>query len=156
MSRSLGKSLPPKLYEQLRHDNAKRENTAIFLVVRDDDGFPHAALLSPYQVVAPGPEMVYVGIHGGSRTEGYLRKWNIATLIVQVAPAVFYIKCRSNKTIEWEHQKDRLYSLEISDVLEDYSESAPFISELRFSERNVMAHYSEVFENIRKYAAEDP
>ena len=156
MSKSLGRSLPPKLYEQLRHDNPKRQNTAIFLVVRDDDGFPHAALLSPYQVVAPGPGRVYVGIHGGSRTEGYLRKSSIATLIVQVEPAVYYIKCSATMAMEWEHPKDRLYRLEVSNVLEDYSESAPFISELRFSERNVIAPYSEEFENIRRYASENP
>ncbi len=156
MSKSLGKNLPPALYEQLRHDNPNRQNTAIFLVVRDDDGFPHAALLSPYQVVAPRPDRVYVGIHMGTKTEGYLQKQNIATLIVQVKPAVFYIKCRTAKTSEWDHPKDRLYNLEVSDVLEDYSESAPFVSELRFSETNTIAPYSEEFENIRKYASENP
>lgn len=153
MSRSLGNSLPPELHGTLSHNNSSRQNLAIFLVVSDDDDYPHVALLSPYQVVASNPAEVYIGIHAGTRTEGFLQKRNKALLIIQAGPAVVYAKCVTSRIKDWEDTKDALYSASFFDVLEDYSESAPFVSQLSFLEKNVMAYYSAEFGKLSKYVS---
>lgn len=154
MSRSLGKSLPKEAFEFLKHDNPDRENVAILLAVRDDDDYPHMALFSPFQVVASTPDRFYVAIHVGSRTEGFMEKWKNVTLVLQVLPSVYYIKCRVTKVEDWEDPVDELYQAEISDVLVDYSDTAPFVSLLAFDVKMVLPSYSEEFGYIRKYASE--
>ncbi len=154
MSRSLGKELPDELYGYLEDKNPERENVAIFVVVRDDDDRPHVALLSPYQVVAPNRHRIYAAIHVGSRTENFMDKWKNVTLIFQLMPAVFYIKCRMEKVSEWEDPVDELYSAEIIDVLKDYSATAPFTSDLRFDPKVVRESYEEEFHLISKFASE--
>lgn len=154
MSRSLGKSLPTDVFEFLKYDNPDRKNVAIFLAVRDDGDYPHVALFSPFQVVASSPDRFYVAIHVGSRTEGFMEKWKNVTLILQILPAAYYIKCKMTKVKDWDDPVDELYLAEISDVLVDYSDTAPFVSVLAFDVKIVLPSYSEEFEYIRKYASE--
>lgn len=142
------------MFEFLSHENSKRKNVAIFLAVRDDDDFPHIALFSPFQIVASNPDKFYIGIHIGSRTEGFLEKWKKVTMILQVQPAVFYVKCNVTKAHGWDDPVDELYVAEITDVLEDYSDTAPFLSELTFDVKTVLPLYSEEFEFIRNYILE--
>lgn len=156
MSRSLGKSLPEEVYELLKQDNPDRKNTVILLAVRDDDDCPHMALLSPFQVVASTPDRFLVAIHIGSRTESFMEKWTNVTLVIQVLPAVFYVKCKMTKVDDWEDPVDELYRAEISDVLVDSSDTAPFLSALTFDAKVVLPSYSEEFGYIRKYAIEHP
>ena len=42
------------------------------------------------------------------------------------------------------------------EILEDYSDKAPFVSELRFDETNTFGPYSEGFGRIREIAEKDP
>ena len=154
MSKSLGKQLPPKVFDLLSYANKERKNLAIFLLVRDEEDYPHVALFSPFQVVASGPGTVYVGIHTGSRTQGFIKKWRKVTLVIQGEPEIYYVNCNASEVLDWSDPVDELYRLESTEALEDYSDTAPFTSELKFDAANVLPFYSEEFEYISKYAEE--
>lgn len=153
MSTSYGNTLPGKFIEALGAENAERRNSAIFILSSDREGFPHVALLSPYQVVASGAGKLLIAVHEGTRTQQYLEDSMKATIIVQLEPAVEYVKCRLEKVHDWNPGTgEALYAASIHEVLEDYSDKAPFVSELLFDQNNIFTQYSAGFQNIRKYA----
>lgn len=152
MSTSFGNKLPPRVLGSLHHDNTERENSAIFLLTSDDSGVPHVALLSPFQVVTTSPKTFMVSVHKGTRSQKFLEKQKKGTLIIQMQPAVDYVKFRVEEAAGWSSARDEiLYSATPLDVLEDYSDKAPFISELRFDSKEILEDYTAGFQEIRRY-----
>lgn len=151
MSVSLGKVLTSKALDLLHYDNTERRNSAILILTVDRGHFPHVALLSPYQVVAASPHRLYLAVHRGTHTHGLLGKEMRTTLVIQVEPAVEYIKCNLQAAKDWEHNTDDLYLASPSDILEDYSEKAPFLSELRFDTKRIYDAYRTEFNDITSY-----
>lgn len=152
MSTSHGRMLPDKLLKSLHSENARRENSAIFFLTVDESGLPHVALLSPFQVVSDKPDRFYLAVHRGTRSQQFLQKEGQGTLIVQLQPAVFYIKFRATESKGWESIMDNvLYTAEPLEVLEDSSEKVPFVSELRFDSGEILDIYTAAFREISEY-----
>lgn len=152
MSKSLGNSLPARALDYLHVGNAARDNTVIFLLTSDPSGFPHVALLSPFQVVTTSDREFMLAVHKGTKSQHYLEENRKATLIVQASPSVDYIKFQATRVEGWVSKKDEiLYRAEPVDVLEDYSDMAPYVSQLKFDPRKILEDYSAGFEEIKKY-----
>ncbi len=152
MSKSLGNTLPARALDYLHVGNGNRDNTVIFLITSDPSGFPHVALLSPFQVVAVSESEFLIAVHKGTRSEHYLGENRKATLIIQDKPSVDYIKFQAERVEGWVSGKDEnLYRAMPIDVLEDYSDLAPYVSQLKFEPREILEDYSAGFEEIKKY-----
>jgi hypothetical protein len=152
MSTSFGSQLPLKIVEMFTYKNNKRENSAVFLITVDHDETPHVALLSPYQVVVVDESKLLIAVQRGTRSQMYLHENLKGTLILQLEPAVDYVKFYASVAPNWgEYENEILYSCAIKDISEDFSNKAPFISELKFDQREIYKDYMAGFENIRKY-----
>lgn len=152
MSDSLGNRLPDRLLQTLHWENPERKNSAIFILTVDETDRPHVALLSPFQVVTVRPELFYLAVHRGTRSQQFLERQKKGTLIVQLQPAVQYIKFKVNEIPEWESIMDNvLYAAEPVEVLEDSSEKVPFISELKFDSSEIIEIYTTAFREIADY-----
>lgn len=152
MSSNLGNELPEKTLALLSFLNKSRKNSAIFLLTTDRESYPHVALLSPYQVVAVNSRKLLVAVHSSSRSCNLLKSGRKGTLIVQLPPAVQYIRCDFSESGEEDYSAgklgENLFLATVLETLEDYSEKAPFISELAFDETNTHDPYSEGFERL--------
>lgn len=154
MSNPLGNLLTPEIMDRLGSQNTDRANSVIFLLTVDGGKFPHAAMLSPYQVVAAGPDRLLISIHRGTSSQRLLDSERRATLILQAEPRVFYVRIEISGEISWDMaEKLALYSAMPVEVLEDYSDAAPMVSELRFSAEKVGEPYQREFEEILKHIA---
>ena len=93
MARNLGSELPADLLERLsgRHLEAKAAKV-IQLFTVDDAGWPHAALLSYFEVVAKDARQVRCATYGTSTTTSNLRRNGKATFVVIDERVVYYVK----------------------------------------------------------------
>ncbi|MEM3191297.1 MAG: hypothetical protein QW292_04240 [Candidatus Parvarchaeota archaeon] len=140
------------MVKTLGYKNLERKNSVIFLLTVDNDGFPHVALLSPYQVVAVDENRLLIAVQKGTRSQMYLKEKMRGTLILQLKPAVYYVEFEASPAPNWgEYKKEALYSCSVRNVLEDYSSKAPFISELKFYHEEIYKDYTAGFDDIRKY-----
>jgi hypothetical protein len=93
MSKSIGGDLPSELLERLGgarlHDVADR---VIVVCSVDDHGFPHAAILSYFEVVATDSRTVRIAVYGGSGTARNARRDGHLTLVLIEPEFVYYIK----------------------------------------------------------------
>ncbi len=152
MSKSLGNSLPARMLDYLHVGNSQRDNTVIFLLTSDPSGFPHVALLSPFQVVTTSDSEFLLAVHKGTNSQHYLDEIRKATLIIQASPSVDYVKFQAERVEGWVSRKDEvLYRARPVDVLEDYSEMAPYVSQLKFDPKEILEDYSAGFEEIKGY-----
>lgn len=152
MSKSRGKSIPESLRNELDSTNKKRDNRVIFLLTVDGEGFPHVALLSPFQVLVMNSCEVLFAVHSSSGTASYLTSRGRCTLIFQSSPSIIYVKVESSAVkdaIELEGAySDLVFEGEVLEVLEDYSDKAPLISDLKFRVEDVSQWYEAEFRKL--------
>lgn len=156
MSRTLGVELPKSIMEKLASSDDLRESQAIFLLTVDEIGSPHVALLSPYQVFAGEPSKLLIAVHSTSHSCSYIKSSGKITLIIQSLPSVLYVHCRAveikGKEIRNGPFSDSVFKADITMVLEDYSEKAPFISDLRFRDDEIRDDYRGELSELRKFS----
>jgi pyridoxamine 5'-phosphate oxidase-like protein len=93
MSRSLGNTLPADLLATLRGRDLERVADQVIVVCTvDERGFPHAALLSYFEVVALGAGTLRLAMYGDSRTTANVVREKRLTLILVHAHVAYYIK----------------------------------------------------------------
>lgn len=154
MSTSLGNFLPKRILDYLNYRNDRRDNSVIFILTTDENGFSHVAMLSPYQVVASSEKELYFTMYEGTKSQKYLQDAGRGTLIVQADPSVDYIKFQCVQIRGWKSRRDELlYKAAPIDVLEDYHEEVPYPSRLRFDTKTILQDYTLGFEEIRHYIA---
>ncbi len=121
MSRLLGSVLPAHLFEYLRGDPTEQEGRAILLTTVDPLGFPHAALLSSWEVFAIDKRNVRVATYSGSSTTSNLKKSGKATLVAFDSGSAYYIKGSAELLREpmKEDTQNSLFNLKLEAVLED-------------------------------------
>lgn len=152
MSTSFGNKLPPRVLNYLHFEKSVRDNTVIFMLTGDPNGFPHVAMLSPFQVVTAGEDEFFLAVHNGTKSQKYLHDSGKGTIILQADPAVDYIKFSIEEIDGWRSHKDEvLYRATPIEVLEDYSEKVPYPSQLKFDSKEILDDYKLGFEEIREY-----
>jgi hypothetical protein len=121
MSRLLGKALTNSLLDYLRSDPKSQEGRAILLVTVDPQGWPHAALLSSWEVFATDDTNIKVATYVGSSTTANLERGGKATLVFFDAGNTYYIKSSvtlTRKRLESD-ASNSLFNLKVESVLED-------------------------------------
>lgn len=95
MAKLVGTELPDDLYERLRGDRPEEyAGKAILLSTLDAEGWPHPAMLSHFEVVAPDRRNLRLAAYAGSSTAENLRRRAVATLSIIDERLAYYVKGR--------------------------------------------------------------
>lgn len=152
MSTSLGDKFPSRILDYLSVENENRDNTVIFLLTSDNEGFPHVALLSPFQVVTTKDSEFLMTVHHGTNSQKFLQRMLKGALILQADPAIDYVKFEVELIEGWKSARDEvLYRATPVEILEDYSEKVPYLSQLKFDSTEIIKDYSAGFKEIKDY-----
>lgn len=93
MSKRIGESLSDDLFHRLDgHDLERSADKVILIATVDDNGWPHPALLSYFEVIAKDRRNVRVASYGNSRTAGHMRQNGKLTLAIVDTRAAYYVK----------------------------------------------------------------
>ncbi|HLH85501.1 MAG TPA: hypothetical protein VKU79_01385 [Thermoplasmataceae archaeon] len=155
MSKPLGSKLPGDIITLLSCNNDPKDSV-VALATADQAGFPHFALLSPYQVIAPGESTLYVAVYDGTASCSNLLRTSHGTLLLFHGGGAYYIKGSfvEHGKIESSanHTLEVVFRVQLREVLLDRSEIAPIISEPRFSVKNVRDAYTHTRESLCRLA----
>lgn len=121
MSKLLGDALTSGLLDHLRTDPAKLEGEVIILLTVDSKGWPHAALLSPWEVYGTDSRNVKVATYGDSTSTANLRRSGLGTLIVFNSGKTYYVKGSVVTVVERMRSdpSNTLFNFKVSAVMED-------------------------------------
>jgi hypothetical protein len=93
MSQLLGKALTPALLERLGGTQIEaHEGKIIPILTLDEEGWPHPALLSYYEIVAKDPTTLETAVWKNSSTANNLRRAGKITLMVTDQGVNYYLK----------------------------------------------------------------
>jgi hypothetical protein len=98
MAKLIGSELPAAVFARLRGtDLEAAQQEVILLTTIDEQGWPHPALLSPFEVVAADARNLRLATYGDSRTTGNMRRNGKATLTLVVDRVAYYIKATATE-----------------------------------------------------------
>src|SRR5438093_9717924 len=122
MSRKLGTTLPADLLTRLAGGNLEPVASKVIQIVTvDAGGWPHAALLSYFEVVAKDPTSVRLATYANSTTSGNMRRNGKVTLVVIDERVAYYVKghavelTSSMQATEW----NAAFECRVADVTAD-------------------------------------
>lgn len=93
MSKALGNELPAELLEDLNgQDLPSKWSKTILLVTTDASGFPHFAILSYGEIVAPSPRELRIGLYPNSTTTRNIQARPQVGLLIVLGDSVYYLK----------------------------------------------------------------
>lgn len=98
MSRSLGSELPPDLLDRLSgRDLEGVAEKVIQIVTIDGKGWPHAALLSYFEVIAKDARCIRTATYATSTTTANLRRTGKVTLAIIDRRVAYYVKATATE-----------------------------------------------------------
>lgn len=158
MSRTLGKKLPPELFERLAGFRIEaHEGKIIPICTIDEGGWAHPALLSYYEIVAKDESTLDTAVWKDSSTAKNLRRAGRVTLLVSDHRVNFYLK---GAVRELEYQMTGAapvsrFRISLEDVIEDQEANAEITTGLtykRMTRRDPDDFASKVFRLLRDTA----
>jgi hypothetical protein len=98
VSRSLGNNLPSALLPQLDGRDLAAKSGLVFLICTvDARGYPHPAMLSVGEVLAPDPRRVFLALYASSTTSNNLRRGGQLTLALAADGLGYYVKATARE-----------------------------------------------------------
>ncbi len=115
VSRDIGSQLPSDLVSELSKKSPRP--SAIPLISVDQDGLPHVALVSYFELFLVRRKLHFF-IHKSSRTTKFLRARRSCTLAFVHADYVYYVKGRAR----WLHDNEQrsVFRLQVDSVMQDF------------------------------------
>ena len=158
MSKLLGKVINEELLGRLSgKDIGSKEGKAIIVVTTDEQGWPHPAVLSYYEIVAKSECQIDIAVGKTSTTGKNLRRTGKITLLVTDAGINYYIKGGAQETRESLGAVPfmSLFRVEVAQLLEDQEPGSSITSGLTFI-RPEKTEFSEVSEKVFQAVREEP
>lgn len=156
MSRLLGKELTPALLERLDgNDVESHEGKIIPIFTIDEQGWPHPALLSYYEIVARDAATLHMALWKNSSTANNLRRQGKITLMVSDHRVNYYLK-GSVAELEYEMAGAAPVSrfcVALGQVIEDQEPNAEILGGLtykRLAKRDPNDFATKVFHLLRR------
>jgi hypothetical protein len=135
MSQLLGKALTPALLERLGGTQIEaHEGKIIPILTLDEEGWPHPALLSYYEIVAKDPTTLETAVWKNSSTANNLRRAGKITLMVTDQGVNYYLK-GSVRELEYEMTGAAPVSrfrITLAQVIEDQEANAQITTGLTY------------------------
>ena len=136
MSKLLGQELTEPLLQRLSGAAvASHEGKIIPIVTLDEDGWPHPALLSYYEVVAKSASTLEMAIWKDSSTANNLRRIGKISLMIADAGVNFYLKGvvkELEKEMPGAPQVSR-FQIAVEQLLEDQEPNAQITSGMTYT-----------------------
>jgi len=158
MSKLLGKVINEELLGRLSgKDIGSKEGKAIIVVTVDEQGWPHPAVLSYYEIVAKSECQIDIAVGKTSTTGKNLRRTGKITLLVTDAGINYYIKgdAREARVSLGTVPFMSLFRVEVAQLLEDQEPGATITSGIAFT-RPEKTESSEVSEKVFLAVREEP
>ena len=156
MSQLLGKELTKELFNLLKGENvASKLGKAIVIVTVDDNGWPHPAMLSYYEIVAKERSRIDLAIGKTSTTTRNLRRTGQITLLITDSGINYYLKGSAREVKESMEGVPfmSLFRVEIEQLLEDQEPDAVITSGVTFSrpqKKEVGEIIEKIFQGLRR------
>ena len=157
MSKNLGKTFPVSITSLINRENSDKKNSVIFFLTMDRGGYPHVAMLSPYQICAVNEGSFIFSVYSSSSSCQNLENEGKATFIIQADEGVYYVKCRSEQITPGPGREIGGHSIFISSDISiafDHSEKAPIVSETLFLDSGVRESYMNEFKTLAGIAGD--
>jgi hypothetical protein len=155
MSQLLGKELTPALLERLGGAQIEaHEGKIIPIFTLDEEGWPHPALLSYYEIVAKDPTTLDTAVWKNSSTAVNLRRARKVTLMISDHGVNYYLKGRVQE-MEYEMTGATPVSrfrIMLEQVIEDQEANAEITTGLtykRLTKRDANDFSARVFRLLR-------
>lgn len=135
MPRKIGSSLPTELAVLIDgRDLPGRVGETFLLLTAGEDGWPHVAMLSAGEVLAPHPSEVRLALWPASRTTGNVQRSGRALLMAVVPPATYYVRldCRPLGEIRAGERSLAAFACDVAEVEEDVVSYARVLEGIRF------------------------
>jgi hypothetical protein len=136
MTRSLGTQLPDSVWRLLDgSDVAGREGLTFLLVTTDDSGWPHVAMLSVGELVAPDPSTLRAALWLHSTATKNLSRDGRGLLTIVANGNGYYVRLAARRGADLDlGTEGRLayFVLQIEDILEDSTDYATLTSGVTF------------------------
>ena len=154
MSENLGKELPDEVLSIISAERNGSQNLAVFLVSIDGGGYPHCAMLSPFQICASERGEFYFVVYSESGTCGNILRNGRTTFIFQASGGAFYVRCKSEPVdVDYdtgEKARERLFKAYDMEVLRDFSDRASLINYTMFDLTYIGETYETGFIRLKK------
>ncbi len=93
MTRLVGSQLPPDLVRRFSTETLERyAHNLVPVITEGEDGWPHPAMLSHFEIVARDAQNLRLATYADSRTTGNMRRTGKLTIVVLDAAMAYYIK----------------------------------------------------------------
>lgn len=156
MSQVIGKELTEDLFQRLSgEDVTSKLGKIIVLVTVDQQGWPHPAMLSYYEVVAKNRSRIDLAIGKASTTGKNLRRTGKVTLLVTDSGVNYYLKGNAHELSETMEGVSfmSLFRAEIDQILEDQEPGAVITSGVTFhrpDKKGAEGLIEKVFHGVRE------
>jgi len=135
VSRLVGSELPPDLMARLSgRDLQPVASKVIQIVTIDEGGWPHAALLSYFEVVAADRRRVRLASYANSTTSANMRRSGKVTFVIIDHQLAYYVKAHAveiapaMQTMEWNAAFDCRVEQVLSDETSEEYEAGAYIA----------------------------
>ncbi len=159
MTRLVGSQLPPDLVRRFSAETLERyAQNVVPIITEGEDGWPHPAMLSHFEIVARDAQNLRLATYADSRTTGNMRRTGKLTIVVLDAAMAYYIKGTVEELLPSMKSAphNALLNVHVEQVLADHAdverEGEPTIaSGMTYSDPNLAAKLacaSSIFEEM--------
>ena len=93
MTRLVGSELPPDLARRFSTETIERyAQNVVSMITEGEDGWPHPAMLSHFEIVARDAQNLRLATYADSRTTGNMLRTGKLTIVVVDAGMAYYLK----------------------------------------------------------------
>lgn len=125
MSKFISKELPDELYHRMSGTDLEGQAGKVILISTvDEEGFPHPAMLSYFEVIAKDRSNIRLATYKDSRTTNNMRRNGKLTISIIDKRVAYYIKGRAQelkREMDCSKYNSKL-NLRVEQVLSDYAD----------------------------------
>jgi Pyridoxamine 5'-phosphate oxidase len=136
MSRLVGRALNRELLGYLTGDPASKKGSVVLVATTDQEGWPHLAMLSHWEIVAKDRKNLRVATYTGSKTTANMKERGKVTAIAVDGGMTYYIK-GSARVVREEMKSDAgntMLNVRVDEVLRDELPGAEIVSGIQYRE----------------------
>ena len=152
MSRLLGKILNRRLRNHLSRRPSSEGGNAILLATSDNEGWPHIAMLSNWEVFAGDKTSIRIATYDSSVTTANLMRNNRATLVSVDNGATYYVKGMA--ILLKKHAKsdanNAIFEMRVRKVLEDKLPGTKITSGITYTKEKGVEPHEELYEELKR------
>jgi len=153
MARIIGREIPDELAGYIRDAPRRMEGgVAVILVTIDENGWPHIAILSLWEIALKTRRKIALATFSGSTTTRNLQERRLLTLVFIDRGMIYYVKgaATQDKTVEDLYPPITIFEIEVSLVMKEEEGGVEIESGITYKEERPVESHREIFEILSK------